>query len=178
MSFELARKAAGYRTALAWQIALAAYMQLVSWAPLGRWNHQPCCPPGLEQLRRGTLTLADALSTALFLLPAIVFWVGARRRSRPAMWCAVIATGVWLFLQLWTWWPPYVFGASDQWSQVYARAFAQSTAVLPRWGNHLPPDALHLMLQVLLAGSVVTGTSALLRNRRVVRFRVDPSPPV
>ena len=38
------------RTALAWQIGLAAYMQLISWVPLGRWNYQPCCPPGLEQL--------------------------------------------------------------------------------------------------------------------------------
>jgi hypothetical protein len=30
-------------------------------------------------------------------------------------------------------------------------------------GNHLPPDAMHFVLQVLLSGGVVTGTMAVLR---------------
>ena len=145
-------------------------MQLISWVPLGRWNYQPCCPTGLESLRRGTLTAADAIGAAAFLLPVVVFWVGARREWRWAMWLAVVATAVWLGLQLATWWPPYLLGASDRWSQVYARAFADSTPILPRWGNHLPPDAAHFTLQVLLAGSVVTGVLALLppRTRKAV----------
>ena len=71
---------------------------------------------------------------------------------------------VWLGLQLWTWRPPYLFGASEHWSQVYARAFARSTPILPRWANHLPPDALHFVLQLLLSGSVATGTMAVLRQ--------------
>lgn len=154
-----------YRTALRWQIALAAYMQLISWVPLGQWNYQPCCPTGIEALRRGTLTAADAAGAAAFLLPVIVFWLGMRWEWRWAMWLAVLATAVWLGLQLVTWWPPYLFGASDRWAQVYARAFAESTPILPRWDNHLPPDAAHFSLQVLLAGSVVTGTLALLRHR-------------
>lgn len=154
-----------YRTALVWQIALAAYMQLISWIPLGQWNYQPCCPPGLEELRRGTLTVADGIGAGAFLLPVTLFWVGARREWRWAMWLAVLATAVWLGLQLFTWWPPYLFGASDRWSQVYARAFAESTPILPRWGNHLPPDAAHFSLQVLLAGTVVSGAQALLRPR-------------
>lgn len=155
-----------YRTALAWQIALAAYMQLISWVPLGRWNYQPCCPTGLELLRRGTLNAADAAGTAAFLLPLVVFWVGARRQWRWAMWLSVAALTIWLGLQLWTWWPPYLFGASDRWARVYARAFAESTPILPRWGNHLPPDALHFVLQVLLSGCVVSGTMALLERCR------------
>ena len=73
-------------------------------------------------------------------------------------------TSVWLGLQVWTWWPPYLFGASAHWSQVYARAFAQATPILPRWGNHLPPDALHLVLQILLVGSVITGGIAMTRQ--------------
>ena len=109
--------------------------------------------------------MADAIGVAAFLLPAIVFWVGARRDWRWAMWLAVVATTVWLGLQLVTWWPPYLLGASDRWSQVYARAFAESTPILPRWGNHLPPDAAHFTLQVLLAGSVVSGVLALLPRR-------------
>lgn len=154
-----------YRAALAWQIGLAGYMQLISWVPLGRWNYQPCCPTGLEQLRRGTLALSDAVGVAAFLLPVALFWLGARRQWRWPMWIALVATAVWLGLQLWTWWPPYLFGASERWSEVYARAFAQSTPILPRWGNHLPPDAAHFVLQLLLSGTVVTGAMALLRQK-------------
>jgi hypothetical protein len=155
-----------YRTALAWQIALAAYMQLVSWVPLGQWNYQPCCPTGVELLRRGTLSPSDAAAAAALVLPVALFWLGARREWRWAMSFAIFATTLWLGLQLWTWWPPYLFGASDHWSEVYARAFAHSTPILPRWGNHLPPDAMHLVLQVLLSGAVATGTMAVLRRPR------------
>ena len=156
---------AQYRTALLWQIGLAAYMQLISWFPLGHWNYQPCCPTGLQALRRGVLTAGDAIGAAAFLLPVILFWLGTRREWRWAMWLAVVATAVWLGLQLFTWWPPYLFGASDRWAQVYARAFAESTQILPRWGNHLPPDAAHFSLQVLLTGTVASGALALLRPR-------------
>jgi hypothetical protein len=157
------------RTALAWQFALAAYMQLISWVPLGRWNFQPCCPTGIEQLRRGTLSPLDALGAVVFLLPAALFWVGWRWRSWWIVALAIAPTMVWLALQLWTWWPPYVFGASDQWSRVYARAFAQSTPILPRWGTHLPPDGMHFVLQVLLAGCVTTGAMMLARWRTLRR---------
>jgi hypothetical protein len=146
-----------YRTAVAWQIALAGYMQLVTWVPLGRWNYQPCCPTGLEQWRRGTLSAVDAAGTTAFLLPLALFWWGARQQRRWAMWLSLSLVGVWLALQVWTWWPPYIVGASERWAAVYARAFAQSTRILPRWDNHLPPDALHLVLQVLLSGTLATG---------------------
>ncbi len=155
-----------YRTALGWQAALAVYMQLFSWFPLGRWNYQPCCASGFEQFRRGTLSVSDAATMAAFLLPLAVFWLGVRFDWRWAMALSVVAIAVWLGLQIWTWWPPYLFGASDQWSRVYARAFADSTRILPRWGNHLPPDGAHFVLQVLLAGSVATGTMAVLRRSR------------
>ena len=158
-SIQLARER--YRTALLWQLALAGYMQAISWVPLGRWNYQPCCPPGLEAIRRGTVTTGDVTGTLAFLLPAALFGYGARRERRWAMWIALAATAVWLGLQLLTWWPRYLFGASDQWGRVYARAFAESTPILPRWGNHLPPDAAHFCLQVLLTGAVVTGMRAL-----------------
>jgi len=155
-----------YRTALGWQVALAVYVQLIMWVPLGRWNYQPCCAPALELLSRGTLTASDALAALVYVLPAAVFWLGARRDSRWVMSLSVLAVGAWLALQIWTWWPAYLFGASEHWSRVYARAFAESTPILPRWGNHLPPDAAHFVLQVLLAGSVATGTMALLSQAR------------
>jgi hypothetical protein len=154
-----------HRAALAWQVALAVYMQLISWVPLGRWNYQPCCPPGLVQLRRGTLSTGDAVPVILFLLPAGFFWLGASRNWRWAMWLAVLATAAWLAIQIWSWWIPYAVGASVRWARVYARAFAQATPVLPRWGNHLPPDGMHVVLQILLIGTVVSGIRATFRRR-------------
>ena len=85
-----------YRTALGWQIALALYMQLISWVPLGRWNYQPCCAPGLDQLRRGTLSASDGLMMVAFLLPVAVFWLGARRDWRWVMVLSLLPIGVWL----------------------------------------------------------------------------------
>jgi hypothetical protein len=46
---------------------------------------------------------------------------------------------------------------------VYQRAFAHSTAILPSWGNHLPPDAMHLVLQIFLMGVVISGLYALMK---------------
>ena len=80
------------------------------------------------------------------------------------MWLALASYMVWLGLQLWTWWPPYLIGASEHWSQVYERAFARSTPILPRWGNHLPPDAMHVVLQALLVGVVASGLTLLRRT--------------
>jgi hypothetical protein len=153
-----------HRAACWWQVSLAVYMQAILWIPLGRWNYQPCCRTGLEQLRQGTLTFGDGLGAAVFVLPLLVFWWGTRQARRWALWLAIVSYAVWLGLQLWTWWPPYIRGASEQWSQVYARAFAQSTPILPRWGNHLPPDAAHFVLQVLLLAVVASGSLTLLRR--------------
>jgi hypothetical protein len=52
-------------------------------------------------------------------------------------------------------------------SWVYARAFAQAAPILPRWDHHLPPDAMHVTLQVLLAGTVVTGLRAVLARPNI-----------
>lgn len=160
-----------FRTALAWQIALAVYMQLISWIPLGRWNYQPCCAAGLQLLRQGKLSWSDGVGTSAFVLPLMSFWAGMRWQRRWMMWFSLLAITIWLGLQLWTWWPPYVFGASPRWADVYARAFAGSTRILPRRGSHLPPDAMHVVLQILLAGAAATGMTPLLRQRK----RREPS---
>lgn len=164
-----------YRVALGWQIALALYMQVISWIPLGRWNYQPCCPTGFELLRRGDLAASDAAGAAAFVLPAAFFWVGARRGWRWAMGLSLLATAIWLVLQLVSWWPPYLFGASERWSVTYERAFAQATQVLPRWGRHLPPDAAHLVLQILLIGAVGASAKALLHTLASGSTSEDPN---
>ena len=50
------------------------------------------------------------------------------------------------------------------WAAVYSRAFAQATHIRPPWGTHLSPDAMHLVRQILLAGTVVSGWRCPLCN--------------
>jgi len=152
--------------ALSWQAALAAYMQLISWVPLGKWNYQPCCPTGLQLIESAKLTASEAATLGSFLLPFLVFVAAAVRRSAVLAWLSTLSLAVWLGLQLATWWPPYILGASEKWQDVYERAFAQATQLLPRVGNHLPPDAMHLALQALLLGSVVASAIASWRLRK------------
>ena len=154
------------RVALLWQVGLAAYMQLVSWVPLGRWNRQPCCPTGLQKLGDATLRGTEVVGIAAFLLLPLAFWLGVRRGWWGLKALALSGYAVWLGLQLWTWWPPYLLGASDHWREVYERAFSQSTPILPRWADHLPPDAMHFVLQALLVGVLFTGLRTFGRNER------------
>ena len=167
MSQQVASTARSRRSrqwSLGWQAALAAYMQLISWVPLGRWNRQACCPPALVALRSNALSVVDVMSLVAFVLPVVVFWYGDRRGWKWAMGIVLAGYAVWLGLQLVAWWPPYIFGASAHWARVYARAFAVSTNFLPRWSDHLPPDAMHVVLQVLLVGALATGYRALRRS--------------
>lgn len=150
-----------------WQCALATYMQLISWVPLGQWNYQPCCPTAIERAISGRLTLGSVVALAIFLLIPAAWICAVNLRSRLLAGAALLACAIWLGLQIATWWPPYITGASPRWTRIYERAFAESTQVLPRWGAHLPPDAMHLVLQALLGGTLVRGVQGWRHLSRV-----------
>jgi hypothetical protein len=69
---------------------------------------------------------------------------------------------LWLALQIRSWWVPYIFGATESQAERYNKVLGQSTQLLPSFGRHLPPDGLHLVIQMLLLAVVVPG------NRRPV----------
>ncbi len=146
------------------QGALALYFQAIQWFPLGRWNAQPGFTPFGVQVVRGEATWLDALLLACFLLPFLVFWLAWARGLRGLMWACTLGYAVWLALQVKTWWGAYLFGASDSWLRTYERVFSRSTQLLPRWGRHLPPDGMHLVLQVLLAAAVGCAVVGLART--------------
>jgi hypothetical protein len=73
---------------------------------------------------------------------------------------ALLAYVGWLVLQIMTFWIPYVQGASPRWARVHAANFAQTVQWLPTKGNHLPPDASHFVLQLLLVVAIVCTTLA------------------
>jgi hypothetical protein len=72
------------------------------------------------------------------------------------MWIGAMGYTIWLYFQVQTWWVPYLFGACKNWQEIYHRVFAQSTKILPSFGNHLAPDAMHLTIQLLLFVIVIS----------------------
>ena len=136
------------------QAILAAYVQVIQWLPLGRWNYQPGFTPFAVQVLHGRATGLESLVLASFVAPVVIFWFAYSRGLRWLMGIGALGYAVWLALQIKTWWVAYAFGASDSWMRVYERVFSHSTQLLPAFGRHLPPDGLHLVLQILLAGVV------------------------
>lgn len=151
------------RISFATQFLLAVYFQLITWIPLGRWNYQPGVVPLINS---PVIAPGDAGIACLFLLPFLLFSLAYWRNWQWLMWAGVAGYGAWLYLQIQTWWVPYLFGASDRWQEVYHRVFAYSTPLLPSFGNHLAPDAMHLVIQILLCLIVVTLITGLLHLRR------------
>lgn len=89
------------------------------------------------------------------------------------MWVGAVGYTAWFYLQLQTWWVPYLFGASEHWQEIYHRVFAHSTKILPSFGNHLAPDAMHLVIQLLLLVIITSLIVGLVQTRRSKRLQVQ-----
>lgn len=122
---------------------LGLYLQLVEWVDLGPWNNFVQGSNGQEQV--------DLLLGVLTVVLALSLWRGGRIAALGA----VAATGAWAALQIATWWVPYLQGATPAWQRTYARWFADNVQVLPGDATHLPPDANHLLLHILIAVAFV-----------------------
>ena len=152
------------RASLFAQATLALYFQVIEWFPLSHWNYQTGFTPLGVQAIHGRATAQDVLLMAAFAAPFAVFWFAYSRRLQWLMWICTLGYAIWLALQVKTWWVAYAFGASDSWLRVYRRVFSQSTQLLPSFGRHLPPDGMHLVLQVLLTAAVVFAVVGLLKT--------------
>ena len=151
------------RISLVAQFLLVIYFQIINWFPLGLCNYQPGFVPLLSS---GQMEWGDVGSVSAFLLPFLVFSLAYWRRWNWLMWVGAVGYGVWLYLQIQTWWVPYLFGASEHWQEVYNRVFSHSTKILPTFGNHLAPDAMHLTIQLLLFVIVISSIVGLVQLHR------------
>jgi hypothetical protein len=151
------------RISLATQFLLAVYFQIINWFPLGLWNYQPGFVPLINSRM---IEWGDVGVDCLFLLPFLLFSLAYWRNWKWLMWVGVAGYGGWLFLQIQTWWIPYIFGASDRWEATYRRVFARTTQILPSYGSHLAPDGMHLVIQILLVVILVTLIAGLFHTRR------------
>jgi hypothetical protein len=151
------------RAALGLHALLAAYVWLVECVPLGDWNRQPGQRLLPALLHGPGASPGDFAVLALAALPALFCWLGFRR---PWRWClalTLVLDLIWAFLQWHTWWRPYLFGTTG-WQLRYAAG--PTTKWLPSFGNHPAPDAMHLVIHLLLATALFTTAAAWRRLPR------------
>ena len=137
-----------YWAAFTAQVVLLAYFELCVLIPLGRWNAQP----GNEvPFSSGNVILGAAIGGAQLLLLIGTVW-----RLRTLLWFGLLGDTVWLLLHIMSLWMPYIRGASPQYAGMYARVFGRTTKLLPNFGNHLAPDAMHILIDVFVIAVIVT----------------------
>ncbi len=151
----------GYRAAIAAQVTLLIYFELCVLVPMGSWNDQP----GNDVLfNPSNLILGGAIGGAQLLLLVGTVW-----RVQPLLWLGLLGDLTWLGLHFWSLWMPYIRGASPEYARMYARVFGRTTKLLPNFGNHLAPDAMHIFIDVLVIAVIVTLVPYLLALRAARR---------
>ncbi|HLR28022.1 MAG TPA: hypothetical protein VK086_04960, partial [Ruania sp.] len=155
------------RISRAWAVTLIAVMLAwfgitnhVHWEPLNDLSQQG---DQLPSTLSGFIPFVLAILTILFV---------------PNFWLVLFWTGyayVWLMLQVFTWWVPYLLGSSaEHWS-----SYSDTLNVLPTLGGRIGPDVQHLVLQILslaMAIMLTVLTSQLWRNRRWRRETAQRAP--
>ncbi len=139
----------------AWQHnILAGYLWIISAVPLGNWNLQQG-ERLLPALLHGHGVGVGDVGTLVFTsLPALLCWAAHRRGSIWLAGLALTLDAVWLWMQIQSWWVPYVLGTPREWQIKYAQG--PTTKVLPSFGRHLAPDGMHFVIHLLLVLAIVT----------------------
>ena len=141
-------RATHYRAAITAQVVLLAYFELCVLIPLGAWNDQPGNNVAFSS---GNIILGAAIGGAQLLLLIGTVW-----RLKPLLWFGLLGDTVWLLLHVYSLWTPYVLGASPQYAKMYERVWGRATKLLPNFGNHLAPDAMHIFIDVFVTAVIVT----------------------
>ncbi len=143
------------KAALIFQSLLLIYFQICMWLPLGAWNHQWSFPVQ-HKFATSIAPIAIGLGTALLILATAL-------QVRWLMWVGIAGHSLWFVSQAMTIWPPYLFGATAEYAAMYHRVWERTTSLLPNWGNHLAPDAMHVLIQVLLLAVLISTICATRR---------------
>jgi hypothetical protein len=148
---------------------LLAYFELRILVPLGRWNDQPGFSGSFSP---GNMIPGGAIGGAQLLL-----LIGTVRRLKLWLWLGLLGDTVWLLLHIYGLWIPYVLGASPQYAKMYARVWGNTTKLLPNFGIHLAPDAMHIFIDVFVIAVIAT-LVPYLRSLRAEGTSFERSRPV
>jgi hypothetical protein len=146
-----------FKAALFLQILLLAYWLVIELVSVFPWNDIASLPPGYD------LRWSVAINALQMLIYMGLFALGVQTIAM----LSVLGYAGYLAWQLWLWWKPYVLGASSDWQSLYAASFARTLKVLPADGTHLPPDAQHLVLHVLILLTLIATVMAVARMQHL-----------
>jgi hypothetical protein len=82
---------------------------------------------------------------------------------RPLAFISLAGYAVYLGLQLWTWWYPWIVGATAEWQAEHQADFSRTLKLIPADAVHIAPDAQHLLLQVLTLVTLIATAMAVAR---------------
>jgi hypothetical protein len=144
-----------FKAALLLQILLLAYWLATEVVDLFPWNDLAARPEDYD------LRQAIAVNALQQLAYMALFALGVRFFAT----LSALGYGVYLALQLWTWWVPYMAGADTEWRERYGESFARTLKLLPSDPSHLAPDVQHLTLQLLTLATMFATFMAAARMR-------------
>ena len=128
------------------QVWFVLFLALHDWVPLGRLTNRAAV--------RGVDSTAKLVRTTVWSAAPFAFGLGCclwfRRWPGWLGTYLVVSYGVLLGGALWSWWVPYLLGASEEKKTRFRERFAGTIGFLPE-RNGIRPDALH----VVFHGSVV-----------------------
>jgi hypothetical protein len=146
-----------FKAALVLQVLLLGYWLAIEVVDFYPWNDIAARPAEFD-LRGGVAVTGLALCGLM-----VLFALGVQ----PLAVLSVIGYGVYLAIQLWIWWKPYVIGADPAWQGVYDLLYERTLKLLPADAAHLAPDAQHLVLQGLTLLTLIAGVMAAARMRHL-----------
>jgi len=145
-------------------ILLFLYYTVDRWTPLGNWNGEHTWPVHNDQFYLDIIV-------GLVLLAALSSF---RASFRPGMILGTALLGLWVYFHLQSWWLPYFRGVTSPRAMAFHEQFLAHTQVLPRVGNHFPPDAEHTFIDLFVFPAFLFCLPATLRS--LVRRSPQSSP--
>jgi hypothetical protein len=123
-------------------LALGLYLEAVEWIDLYPWTTSFKVTHG----NNGERTLDVVVGFTLVAM-VVALWRGGRFLTFV---CTALL-GVFVWLQVSSWWIPYFAGADPHWKKAYAKWYKDTVQVMPSSPDHLAPPAKVLVLQAILA---------------------------
>jgi hypothetical protein len=142
------------RAAIGAQGVMLGYFILTNHVPLYPWNN---------------LMEPQLVSTLTGVIPFSIYILAFALNIRWLTFVGVVHSFIWLALQLWQWWLPYLFGPTAlhrEFSWYFENGYTETIRFLPSLGARPIPDAQHVVLELLSIVVVVTMTTAFLKTRR------------
>jgi len=142
---------------------LTGYLWLIDLVPLGNWNNQKGDSLVTALIKGKGIAFGDVGLLVFITLPAVLFWLGYKKRNVWFCIAALLVDAIWLLMQILSWWVPYFAGTNKTWQLQYAKG--PTTKILPSFGNHVAPDAMHFVIHVLLVSAIVTGMYGIFKRQ-------------